>query len=92
MEPSSVEDGNQFCTVEALLRDAASMEPSSVEDGNILRSTLPVGAYAWLQWSRPQLRTETRRRLSGVGLQFTASMEPSSVEDGNKAFTMCSTT
>ncbi len=36
-----------------------------------------------LQWSRPQLRTETRTLLSSPRSEVIASMEPSSVEDGN---------
>ncbi len=65
MEPSSVEDGNRrkpACRVRGV---RASMEPSSVEDGNsrpppVLRFT------ARLQWSRPQLRTETLATLETI--------------------------
>ncbi len=58
------------------------MEPSSVEDGNEDDSEEePIETK--LQWSRPQLRTETHSaRCTPCGTPF-ASMEPSSVEDGN---------
>ncbi len=36
-----------------------------------------------LQWSRPQLRTETRAAATGETGVSPTSMEPSSVEDGN---------
>ncbi len=39
-----------------------------------------------LQWSRPQLRTETRKRHRDRLPPEGASMEPSSVEDGNINF------
>ncbi len=39
----------------------ASMEPSSVEDGNEQLGTRWLVVLRWLQWSRPQLRTETSR-------------------------------
>ncbi len=61
------------------------MEPSSVEDGNkcCLR---PIGfSQKRLQWSRPQLRTETGHPAEVVPVHAAASMEPSSVEDGNRA-------
>ncbi len=38
-----------------------------------------------LQWSRPQLRTETRLMTWTTYSRLMASMEPSSVEDGNRA-------
>ncbi len=66
-----------------LLITHASMEPSSVEDGNLCRSTVQFGTCPPLQWSRPQLRTETWRVCRRHCDWCTASMEPSSVEDGN---------
>ncbi len=59
------------------------MEPSSVEDGNMPFIMRVSGSRRWLQWSRPQLRTETRSSGCGVAPCGCASMEPSSVEDGN---------
>ncbi len=38
-----------------------------------------------LQWSRPQLRTETLFSRMCCTMRLRASMEPSSVEDGNLA-------
>ncbi len=59
------------------------MEPSSAEDGDQTRRPVYGAAPSLLQWSRPQLRTETRV----VGWRETpkrrASMEPSSAEDGD---------
>ena len=37
-----------------------------------------------LQWSRPQLRTETTLATPISYFHFRASMEPSSAEDGNQ--------
>ncbi len=38
---------------------SASMEPSSAEDGNPAVTSIPTVWLVRLQWSRPQLRTET---------------------------------
>ncbi len=59
------------------------MEPSSVEDGNLVLGGKAVEELEALQWSRPQLRTETSPQLSISQNPVFASMEPSSVEDGN---------
>ncbi len=59
MEPSSVEDGNSVLTVETSIAFSASMEPSSVEDGNWTPLSRCLQTHQ-LQWSRPQLRTETQ--------------------------------
>ncbi len=59
MEPSSVEDGNKSATCIGRSDPGASMEPSSVEDGNPGRDVVAVQKSVVLQWSRPQLRTET---------------------------------
>ncbi len=58
------------------------MEPSSVEDGNLLEYLGPIEPEE-LQWSRPQLRTETGSGRCADRPEAAASMEPSSVEDGN---------
>ncbi len=62
----------------------ASMEPSSVEDGNPCTARISAAVTLRLQWSRPQLRTETRSPGHGLPRHTPASMEPSSVEDGNR--------
>ncbi len=60
MEPSSVEDGNETVSrMVSFFSRHASMEPSSVEDGNARSSSPLPPANRELQWSRPQLRTET---------------------------------
>ncbi len=59
------------------------MEPSSVEDGNADSATAFYLFAEPLQWSRPQLRTETLQSPTGSTFRTLASMEPSSVEDGN---------
>ncbi len=60
MEPSSVEDGNSGTGVPAItVALVTSMEPSSVEDGNHRTPQNAPEASTALQWSRPQLRTET---------------------------------
>ncbi len=59
MEPSSVEDGNENGSRTVSPSLLASMEPSSVEDGNIDVTPPPALLPEPLQWSRPQLRTET---------------------------------
>ncbi len=59
MEPSSVEDGNQNMMTMRGENTPASMEPSSVEDGNHNKKPEAAGPRR-LQWSRPQLRTETK--------------------------------
>ncbi len=59
------------------------MEPSSVEDGNPIWPRARKAVWQSLQWSRPQLRTETRRNTRNRRRKRDASMEPSSVEDGN---------
>ncbi len=82
MEPSSVEDGNMGVIATHSEIQSASMEPSSVEDGNHRCTGLRPGRGA-LQWSRPQLRTETQSAQSPLMTEERASMEPSSVEDGN---------
>ncbi len=82
MEPSSVEDGNLLEVPGNNREGRASMEPSSVEDGNST-SIAVRAAMKRLQWSRPQLRTETGRHHHLQSLIGCASMEPSSVEDGN---------
>ena len=60
MEPSSGEDGNldqdQMIVTPA---QTASMEPSSGEDGNIATVEVFAVDVSVLQWSRPQVRTET---------------------------------
>ncbi len=83
MEPSSVEDGNQRLSSECGSDCSASMEPSSVEDGNSFGCTVSSRPPNLLQWSRPQLRTETTSSQPATVHTSSASMEPSSVEDGN---------
>ncbi len=83
MEPSSVEDGNPLPLCQRVSVELTSMEPSSVEDGNESRPSVARSGPQKLQWSRPQLRTETRRTVCRVSNRFFTSMEPSSVEDGN---------
>ncbi len=61
------------------------MEPSSVEDGNDQPDMPDDPDDDELQWSRPQLRTETRSMIADPSKNRLASMEPSSVEDGNSA-------
>ena len=58
------------------------MEPSSGEDGNFL-SVFNTQCCYWLQWSRPQVRTETIPGTTVLDDAISASMEPSSGEDGN---------
>ncbi len=65
MEPSSVEDGNGDGRVRFPWWDAASMEPSSVEDGNFGAPGTVFHDTPQLQWSRPQLRTETSTAVCG---------------------------
>ncbi len=48
-----------------------------------LFSAIFSARFRSLQWSRPQLRTETCRPDSQMLIWHAASMEPSSVEDGN---------
>ncbi len=60
MEPSSAEDGDQAVPHGDAAVAVASMEPSSAEDGDRTENTLRTG-LVMLQWSRPQLRTETPR-------------------------------
>ncbi len=85
MEPSSVEDGNPIVSRSCLpVVKRASMEPSSVEDGNKTCSSSSGHCPSRLQWSRPQLRTETCTDFDGCKASHLASMEPSSVEDGNQ--------
>ncbi len=83
MEPSSVEDGNVGDFGGIYVQRVTSMEPSSVEDGN----PPPAGPFSSmltvLQWSRPQLRTETAGASGLEDAGWYTSMEPSSVEDGN---------
>ena len=70
MEPSSAEDGNEStATLGQGGTPAASMEPSSAEDGNVVAWQLEDSAYTGLQWSRPQLRTETRGRLLSANIK-----------------------
>ncbi len=83
MEPSSVEDGNRPGMEQYSHAAEASMEPSSVEDGNTDQTVLVCRLNRTLQWSRPQLRTETWTRRRMLRHSSGASMEPSSVEDGN---------
>ncbi len=67
MEPSSVEDGNLVRVfTRAATPAAASMEPSSVEDGNMPGSEGAMCRVTGLQWSRPQLRTETLQAWRGT--------------------------
>ncbi len=75
MEPSSVEDGNQPISERHPVQFDASMEPSSVEDGNVKKGHRQIDAIR-LQWSRPQLRTETmqverQQRNDCQGLQWS---------------------
>ncbi len=60
MEPSSAEDGDNEGDARPWPVDTASMEPSSAEDGDLKSRPLACG-HAPLQWSRPQLRTETAK-------------------------------
>ncbi len=85
MEPSSVEDGNHGIEILNDREAAASMEPSSVEDGNPRKIGGMAETTAQLQWSRPQLRTETQLPHYDILAVPLASMEPSSVEDGNSS-------
>ncbi len=85
MEPSSVEDGNLVYGEASCVVSGASMEPSSVEDGNAFFDNPQCGRIWLLQWSRPQLRTETAQAPRSKEFGSSASMEPSSVEDGNVA-------
>ena len=59
MEPSSAEDGNSAVDSCGVGAADASMEPSSAEDGNLTSDSGGFSSGVWLQWSRPQLRTET---------------------------------
>ncbi len=43
------------------------MEPSSVEDGNLPSTATSCAAIGSLQWSRPQLRTETAQPARPTG-------------------------
>ncbi len=62
------------------------MEPSSAEDGDGKGAGVEAPAGPQLQWSRPQLRTETLEdNPLKRGLSVAASMEPSSAEDGDTA-------
>ncbi len=71
MEPSSVEDGNQLWQAHRGQQAAeASMEPSSVEDGNWVRHGDAETSTLALQWSRPQLRTETTAKRGVVPAKY----------------------
>ena len=83
MEPSSGEDGNLDAKVIEDSAECASMEPSSGEDGNKFVPEVWQSAVYALQWSRPQVRTETFQRMTCKSDCRIASMEPSSGEDGN---------
>ncbi len=83
MEPSSAEDGDDPASpADAAMHAGASMEPSSAEDGDLGD---PIHSHLGerLQWSRPQLRTETGMVRTTERAQHRASMEPSSAEDGD---------
>ena len=60
------------------------MEPSSAEDGNVQKPHGDSRTENTLQWSRPQLRTETTVAGTEQARVNVASMEPSSAEDGNR--------
>ncbi len=59
MEPSSAEDGDAVVAETDDATTDASMEPSSAEDGDSPAHRIRCGFLTLLQWSRPQLRTET---------------------------------
>ncbi len=61
MEPSSAEDGDFFASGGEGDILCASMEPSSAEDGDGKFELHSPNQPNMLQWSRPQLRTETGR-------------------------------
>ncbi len=58
MEPSTAEDGDHCRLSDLFAGQTASMEPSSAEDGDPRLWNHWCLAFR-LQWSRPQLRTET---------------------------------
>ena len=84
MEPSSAEDGDGLDPAAVRFSQESSMEPSSAEDGDVTTSRKMRLFGFCLQWSRPQLRTETAAQSLTPGADTWSSMEPSSAEDGDR--------